>query len=304
MMNRSRTFLTILGILSAIIVFFALSAYIAGMILGTQKQFVPGGGVGLLEVKGVLVDAEEIIRQLKELRDDGSVKSIVLRVDSPGGVVGPSQEIYEEVKKVAARKKVIASFGSVAASGGYYIAAPATKIYANPGTITGSIGVILKFSNIEGLLGKIGLKALNVKSGEHKDIGSSTRSMTEADRAILQGVIDSIHSQFLKAVAEGRKLPIEEVMKVADGRIFTGEQALRYKLVDVLGNEQDAIAEAARIAGIKGEPRIIKPTRKKLNVWDVIVGAGESRLTGIFRGRTGFSANYEFDGPDMLLMSR
>lgn len=303
-MNNKKRALTFLGILAGLAVIFAITVYLAGTMLGTRQSLVPGGAVGLLEVKGVLIDADEIIRQLKELRDDDGVKAIVLRVDSPGGVVGPSQEIYEEVKKVATEKKVIASFGSVAASGGYYIAAPATRIYANPGTITGSIGVILKFSNIEGLLGKIGLKALSVKSGEHKDIGSSTRPMTEADRAILQGVIDSIHSQFVKAVAEGRKLPVEEVKSLADGRIFTGEQALQYKLVDVIGNKEDAIAEAARIAGIKGEPRIIKPTKKKVSMWDFFVGGGESRLAGFLQGKTGFSANYELDGPDLLLMHR
>lgn len=282
------------GVLGALFLLFVISVYIAGALLGERKSLAVGDGVGLLEVKGIILDSAEPIKELKNLADDRNVKAIVLRIDSPGGVVGPSQEIYEEVKKVAARKKVVVSMGSVAASGGYYIAAPATKIYANPGSITGSIGVILKFSNMEGLLGKIGMKAYAIKSGAHKDLGSPIRPMTKGDRDIIQGVIDNIHDQFVRAVAEGRKIPLADVKQLADGRIFTGEQALGLKLVDKLGNQQDAVAEAARLAGVKGEPRLITPPKKKRNVWDVLTGEAENRL-GAMLGRSGFSASYELE---------
>ena len=187
----------------------------------------------------------------------------MLRIDSPGGVVGPTQEIYEEVGKLAAAKKVVVSMGSVAASGGYYIATPAYRIFANPGTVTGSIGVLMKLSNIEGLLGKIGLKSYVLKSGRFKDTGSPVRTMTMVDKAVLQGVIDNMHGQFVRAVAKGRKIPEAEVARIADGRIFSGEQALRLKLVDSMGNLQDAVAEAGKLAGIKGEPEVLYPPEKK-----------------------------------------
>jgi protease-4 len=208
------------------------------------------------------------------------IKAVVLRVDSPGGVVAPSQEIYEEVKKFAAKKKIIVSMGSLAASGGYYISAPATLIYANPGTITASIGVIIKLSNIEALMDKIGIKATVIKTGKFKDSGSPARALTEEDRAMFQSVIDSTHSQFIKAVATGRKLPEEEVRKIADGRVLSGEQALAVKLVDRLGTLQDAIEEAGKQAGIKGEPEILLPPKKKVNYLDLLSGGVEETFDG------------------------
>jgi len=243
----------------------------------------------------VILDSEETVKQLNELKKNDRVKAVVLRIDSPGGVVGPSQEIYAEVKKLGAIKKVVVSMGSLAASGGYYIAAPAAMIMANPGTITGSIGVLMKFSNIEGLMGKIGMKAFTLKTGNYKDAGSPTRPMTDQDKAMLQNVIDNAHNQFVKAVAEGRRLPVEEIRKIADGRIFTGEQAMALKLIDRIGTLQDAIEEAGKMAGIKGEPQVIRPARKKRLLLDMLVEESASRISELVKKENGFSVNYELE---------
>jgi len=280
---------TFILLLTVTLVFVAL-------LLGGNKQLFGGEGVGLVEVKGLIIDSQETVRQLNELRKNEHVKSIVMRIDSPGGVVGPSQEIYAEVKKLSAVKKVVVSMGSLAASGGYYIAAPAARIIANPGTITGSIGVLMKFSNVEGLMGKIGMKAFTLKTGKYKDVGSPVRPMSDQDKAMLQGVIDSAHGQFVKAVAEGRKLPVEEVRQIADGRIFTGEQALALKLVDRLGTLQDAVEEAGKLAGIKGEPQVIRPARKNKLLLDMLVGEAAARIGDLVEQQSGFSVNYEMGG--------
>jgi len=184
--------------------------------------------------------------------------------------VGPSQEIYEEVRKLKGKKVVVASMGALAASGGYYIACAAQKIYANPGTITGSIGVIMQFVNVKDLIEKIGLKGMVVKSGAFKDIGSPLREMRPEERELLQGVIDNVHSQFIGAVTEGRKMNRESVVKIADGRIFSGEQAKALGLVDALGNLEDAVAEAGKLAKIEGEPRVVTPPKKKLSILELL----------------------------------
>jgi protease-4 len=267
------------------------------MLLGDGgANLVKESGVGLVEVKGLIIDAQETVKQLHDFGRDENVKAVVLRVDSPGGVVGPSQEIHQEVKKLAARKKVVVSMGSVAASGGYYIAAPASVIFANPGSITGSIGVLMKFSNLEGLLDKLGMKAFTLKTGQYKDSGSPVRAMTDDERALLQGVIDSTHGQFVRAVAEGRRLPLEQVRQLADGRIFSGEQAVAVKLVDRLGSLQDAIEEAGRLAGLKDEPNIIRPPKKKKLLLDMLVEESASRVSNLVREELGISVNYEMAG--------
>ncbi len=217
-----------------------------------------GGKVALIRVEGPILDADSVVEEIKEHSQNASVKAIVLRIDSPGGAVVPSQEIYEEVKNAAVKKKVIASMGSMAASGGYYIASPASKIVANPGTITGSIGVILEIPNVEGLMNKIGVTSQVIKSGKHKDIGSAFRGLKEEEKEILQGVMDNVHSQFIEAVSVGRKMDIENVRKISDGRIFTGEQAVEQGLVDELGTLEDAISLAAEMVGIKGKPVVLK----------------------------------------------
>lgn len=217
-----------------------------------------GGKVALIRVEGPILDADSVVEEIKEHSQNASVKAIVLRIDSPGGAVVPSQEIYEEVKNAAVKKKVIASMGSMAASGGYYIASPASKIVANPGTITGSIGVILEIPNVEGLMNKIGVTSQVIKSGKHKDIGSAFRGIKEEEKEILQGVMDNVHAQFIEAVSVGRKMDIENVRKISDGRIFTGEQAVEQGLVDELGTLEDAISLAAEMVGIKGKPVVLK----------------------------------------------
>jgi protease IV len=284
------------ALVGGVLVLFALCVAAATALFGDRDRFTGSEGVGLVEVKGVIIDGQETIRQLRVLKKDKRVKAVVLRVDSPGGVVGPSQEISAEVKGLARVKKVVVSMGSVAASGGYYISAPATLIYANPGTITGSIGVLMKFSNIEGLMGKVGMKAFTLKTGKFKDVGSPVRTMTAEERQMLQGVIGSTHSQFVRAVAEGRKLPVEEVGRIADGRIFSGEQALSLKLIDRIGTLQDAIEEAGRLGGIKGEPELIRPSKKKGQVLDLLVQGTAEHLGALSRGDTGVSVDYRMGG--------
>lgn len=267
---------------------FAVSVMIAKSIMGvTESGLTDKPGVGLVEVKGMIIDSKETVRQLRYFLKKESVKAVVLRVDSPGGVVAPSQEISEEVKRFAARKRIIVSMGSLAASGGYYISAPATLIYANPGTITASIGVILKLSNIEALMDKIGIKSYTLKTGRFKDSGSPLRQFSKEDRAMLQAVIDNTHEQFVQAVSSGRKIPVAEVRRIADGRILSGEQAKALKLVDRLGTLQDAIEEAGRQAGIKGEPEVILPPKRKLNYLDLLMEGAEGKFNGALRNATG-----------------
>jgi protease IV len=279
-----------------LLILFAVCVLVATALMGDRESMLHGQGVGLVEVKGVIVDGQDTVRQLRALKKDTRVKAVVLRVDSPGGVVGPSQVISAQVRELAKVKKVVVSMGSVAASGGYYISAPATKIFANPGTITGSIGVLMKFSNLEGLMGKVGMKAYTIKSGQFKDVGSPSRTMTAKERAMLQSVIDSTHHQFVRAVAEGRKLPESEVAAIADGRIFSGEQALALKLVDKLGTLQDAIEEAARLGGVSGEPELIRPPKKRTPAWDLLVEGAAGKLGLLSAGDNGMSLDYRMGG--------
>lgn len=220
--------------------------------------------IALVKVEGLLIDSEPIVDEINDYADDSSIKAIILRIDSPGGGVVVSQEIYNAVlnARKTGKKKVVMSLGSVAASGGYYIAAAGDRIVANPGTLTGSIGVKMEFANLEKLLEKIGVKGMVVKAGEYKDIGSPYREMSEAEEKLLQAVIDDVHSQFIEAVAKGRSLPEAEVKAIADGRIFTGRQALQLKLVDQLGDLEDSIQAAAELAGIKGKPKVVKKEKK------------------------------------------
>jgi protease IV len=240
-----------------LLVLFVVAIVVSLVLVFFQKNIPIGERIALLRVEGPILDSKDVIDELKTYVKDPSVKAIVLRIDSPGGAVAPSQEIYEEIRKAVTKKKVVVSMGSLAASGGYYIAAPATRIIANPGTLTGSIGVIMEIPNVEGLMNKIGVKTEVIKSGRHKDIASVFRGIKKEEREILQGVLDNVHEQFIKAVAEGRKMLIEDVKKIADGRVFTGEQALKAGLVDEIGNLEDAIKVAARLTGIKGEPSVV-----------------------------------------------
>ena len=211
----------------------------------------------------MITDSRDVVRQLAYYRDAKNIRGIILRIDSPGGGVAPSQEIYDAVLKVkGSQKKIFASMGSVAASGGYYIASAADTIFANPGTLTGSIGVIMAFSNVEELISKVGIRPEVIKSGEFKDAGSPVKPLSKEDRELLQRVVDDVQEQFVEAVAEGRQMPPEEVKKVADGRVFTGRQALELKMVDRLGGLQDSIDLLAEQVGIEGKPEVVQETEK------------------------------------------
>lgn len=254
-------------VFGVLLVFFVVFGIVSRM---EDVPFARGGKVAVLPVTGLIADSEATIDQLKKFAKDDSVKAIVLRINSPGGGVGPSQEIYEEVRKLKGKKPVVSSMGAVAASGGYYIACASQKIYANPGTITGSIGVIMQFVNVKDLIEKIGIKGVVVKSGALKDAGSPIREMSPEERQYLQAVIDNVHGQFVQAVADGRKLDIEAVRKLADGRIFSGEQAKALGLVDALGDQEDAVADVARMAKIEGEPRVVLPPKKKISILELL----------------------------------
>ncbi|GKS66391.1 multidrug transporter [Nitrospira sp.] len=220
--------------------------------------------IALIRIEGVIVDSQATVGELKKFGENPSIKAIVLRIDTPGGGVVPSQEIYDAVKRVRnkSNKAVIASMGSVAASGGYYIAAATDRIVANPGTLTGSIGVIMETANLEGLLQKIGVEGVIIKSGKYKDVGSPLRKMSAEERGLLQAVMDDVHKQFIEAVAEGRSMELRAAQVLADGRIFTGRQAKEAKLVDELGDLEDAIQLAAEVVGIEGEPKVVEPRRR------------------------------------------
>ncbi|MGO8988987.1 MAG: signal peptide peptidase SppA [bacterium] len=269
-MKRKRIFIG-LGVIAALLIFFfGILSLIGRYSGGKSSRLSFGDKIAIVEVKGVISQSSGIIEELQQYVDDKDVKAIILRIDSPGGGVGPSQEIYREVMKIRPKKKVVTSMGSVAASGGYYIASASDLIVANPGTITGSIGVIMQFSNFEELLKKIGIKGVVLKSGEHKDIGSPFREMTPEEKKIMQDVLDNVHQQFIQAVADGRKLDPAKVAEIADGRIFTGEQAKNLGLVDQMGNLQDTIEITAKMVGISGRPNVIYP-KKRLSIWELLM---------------------------------
>ena len=220
--------------------------------------------VAMVRLEGPILDARETVKTIRSYQDNARVRALVLRVDSPGGGVVASQEIHDAVVAFKdSGKQVVTSMGTVAASGGYYVAAPSNLILANPGTLTGSIGVIMSLANFEGLLEKVGVTNVTIKAGANKDIGSPFREMTDAERTLLQGVMDDIHDQFIEAVANGRGRPLEEVRPLADGRIFTGKQALEMGLVDEIGNLDTAIRRAGELAGIKGRPRVIEQKKSR-----------------------------------------
>lgn len=263
-------FLTILGVLA-----------LSGHELGSTGAGSLGRAVGYLEIEGTIYESRSFVRQLKSLERNPSVKAILLRVNSPGGVVTPSHEIYEEVRRVKrSGHPVVASLGTIAASGGYYVACPADVIVANPATLTGSIGVIMEFPVLRGLMDKLGLKVEVVKSDAHKDIGSPFREMTGPDREVLQGVVADVHDQFISVVSTEREIATDEVRALADGRIFTGRQALDLGLVDTLGTLEDAKRIAAELSGIKGEPRLVRPRRPVRHWFLELLGTAAEEALG------------------------
>lgn len=257
-----------------------ISLLISSLISHSSKTdlFSKKEGVGIVELKGLIVSSESVLKHLTEFRNDPNVKSIVLRIESPGGAVGAAQEIYQEIDRTNAVKPVVASMGSMGASGGYYAALGADIIMANPGTMTGSIGVIVKFPNLEGLFEKIGYKSEVIKSGPLKDTGASNRPLTEDERDVLQELIDNVYSQFVRDIAAARSLPAETILELADGRIYSGEQAVELGLIDQLGNFTDAITIAAEMGGLDTEePLLIYPkSERKFSLLNLLTNAEQS----------------------------
>ena len=229
-----------------------------------------GPQVAIVELEGVILDVEDLVADLKRHRENPLVRAVVVRINSPGGVVGPTQEVHQALLRLReAKKPVVASLGAIAASGGYYIAVAADQIYANPGTLTGSIGVVMQMANFGPLLKKVGVDYVVVKAGEFKDIGNMSRPMSPEERRVLQTLLDDVHAQFIKAVADGRKLDVADVTRFADGRIFSGQQAKDLKMVDTLGSLEDAVNRAAVMAGLPVPPRVIPP-RRRMSVFDLL----------------------------------
>lgn len=229
-----------------------------------------GPQVAVVELEGMILDVEDLVTDLKRYRENPLVRAVVVRINSPGGVVGPTQEVHQALLRLReARKPVVASLGAIAASGGYYIAVAADQIYANPGTLTGSIGVIMQMANFGELFKKVGVNYVVVKAGEFKDIGNVSRPMTPEERRVLQTLLDDVHGQFIKAVADGRKLDVNDVARFADGRIFSGAQAKDMRMVDSLGSLEDAVNRAATLAGLPVPPRVIPPKRR-ISVFDLL----------------------------------
>ncbi len=271
----------ILGLLLLLLVFFIffLLAYFLGIFTG--KRSLPlAETVGVLTVEGVLRSSQEFARQAEEFGRDDGIKAVVVRIDSPGGGVAASQEIYAALAELKKKKKVVVSMGSVAASGGYLVACAADRIVANPGTITGSISAIMHFANAESLMEKIGLKASVVKSGRYKDIGSPVRPMTPEEQALIQELVDDTYDQLLEVISRDRKIPREALKQLADGRVFTGRQAQKLGLVDDLGDMGYATRLAGKLAGIKGLPDLAYPSKKKATYWELLLEQAASKLVG------------------------
>jgi len=216
-----------------------------------------GDKIGVVEVSGVIAESKDVMEDIVRFKDDESIKGVIIRINSPGGSVGPSQEIFSEVKKLRTKKKVYVSMGSVCASGGYYIAVAGEKLYAMPATITGSIGVIMEHMIVEDLFKKLGLQSDTLKAGAFKDAGSPFRKMRGDEKAYFQGILDSIHQQFIKTVADERKIPIETAKTLSDGRIFIGTQAKDLKLVDKIGTFYDTIDDLKKELNIRGKPVLV-----------------------------------------------
>jgi protease-4 len=284
---QGRSLLKGLGVLLLSVLLFSVAVFFYAYLTGGEVRVLSllgGEAVGVLQIAGTIEDSRETIQGLKQFGETKGVKAVVVRIDSPGGAVAPTQEIYEEIEKLRKKKPVIASLGGMATSGGYYIASACDQVVSNPGTLTGSIGVIMELGNVEELMKKLGLKGYSIKSGPHKDIGSPLRPLTPEGKAILQSLVDNVHGQFVQAVAKGRRMPEEKVRELADGRVYSGEQAKGLGLVDLLGNLEDAIDLAAKRVGIKGPPQVIYSRAEEKSWWEKLlfsffgkgVGKGES----------------------------
>jgi protease-4 len=244
-----------------------------------------GPRVAIVELEGIILDVEDIVRDLKSHRRNPLVRAVVVRINSPGGVVGPTQELYRALQQLRqVGKPVVASLGAVAASGGYYVAVAADTIYANPGTLTGSIGVIMQMANLENVMKKVGVDYVVIKAGQFKDIGNISRLMTSDERRVLQSLLDDVHRQFIDAVAEGRKLDRARVVQFSDGRVFSGAQAKVLAMVDEMGGLEEAINGAAKLAGLEVPPKVVLP-RRRFSVMDLLRSqVGLAGATGLLPG--------------------
>ena len=289
------------SILTALLIILAIAVVLGSTMVIVITSMSPSSAtffsekIGVIPVEGVISSSQTVTSDLVKFRKDTDIKAIVLKINSPGGAIAPSQEIYREIEKTLAVKKVVVSMGTVAASGGYYIAAAASKIVANPGTITGSIGVIMEFVRLEDLLNKIGVDLEIMKSGEFKDIGSPDRKLTQREREILDAMIMDIQGQFEEAIVRGRRMPLERVQQIADGRIFSGARAQELGLVDVLGNFQDAVEVTKEIAGIKGDVTLVYAKKSRLEVLDLLLETGARFIAGALRNLDG-RIEYRWDG--------
>jgi protease-4 len=272
-MAKMRSIFKGLGIVSGLIlvifVFVFFYAYFTG---GESKalSFLSGDGVGVLQIEGTIDDSRSVTSELKRFKEAPWIKAVVVRIDSPGGAVAPTQEIFDELQKTKKKKPLIASMGSMATSGGYYVASACDKIIANPGTLTGSIGVIMQLNNVEELMKKVGVKGYNIKSGVNKDIGSPFQPLSPEGKEILQSLVDNVYSQFVAAVAKGRGMNEAQVRKLADGRVYSGAQAKELGLVDQFGTLDDAIEFAAKRVGLEENPTVYYSTPEEERWWEKI----------------------------------
>ena len=267
-----RARLTILA--AAVLVYLAVAGLfvlsVGGLSRGESGPALFGPRVAIVEVEGIIVEVDDIVRELKSYRENPAVRAVVIRINSPGGVVAPTQELHDAVLRLRqAGKPVVASLGAVAASGGYYIAVACDQIYANPGTLTGSIGVIMQLANLEQLMKKVGVDYVVVKAGQFKDLGNVARPMTSDERRVMQALLDDVHGQFIGAVAAGRKLQRDEVARFADGRVFSGVQAKGLRMVDALGGLEEAVLAAGTLAGLPSPPTVIQP-RRRFSIMDLL----------------------------------
>jgi protease-4 len=284
MARKRHPVLIVMAILGGVALFLGTAMFVVLKMSGSSSRLPFGDKIGVISLEGAILDSQTILSQLVSFKEDKDISAVIIRINSPGGAVAPSQEIFREIQKTSQIKKVVASLGSVAASGGYYVAAATDHIVANPGTITGSIGVIVEFIQIEELLSKIGVGFEVLKSGEFKDTGSPYRKLTPQDKAVIQGLIGDIQEQFVEAVAEGRGLPVEKVREIADGRVFSGVKAKALGLVDELGNFQDAVDITKAMAGIRGEAELVYPKKPGLRILDLFRDEAARSLAGFLAG--------------------
>jgi protease-4 len=281
----------LLAISGVFFVVFLLFVFIAmGNIVKDRSLLARGGvNVGVVKIHEAIMESDRALKNLKEMEEDTSVKAIIVRIDSPGGAVGPSQEIHDAILRVRKTKPVVASFESVAASGGYYIAVAADRIVSNPGTLTGSIGVIMNMANLSELYKWAKVDRYNIKSGKFKDVGSENRPMTEDERKLMQGLIDNVYQQFLKAVADGRRLPVEKVEPYADGRVLSGQQAFEVGLVDKLGGIDVAIDLVKELAKLDAKQKVnlVYPEPKRRSLMEVLGQEAASSFSGVILEKVG-----------------